>query len=51
MFAVVSGPIDAESVRAAVVHRGAGAVVVFHGTVRDRTKRRATPWKVSTAPS
>jgi molybdopterin synthase catalytic subunit len=41
MFAVVSGPIDAEAVRAAVLSPAAGAVVVFHGTVRDRTRRRA----------
>lgn len=38
MFDVVDGPIDPGPVRAAVATPGAGAVVVFHGTVRDRTK-------------
>jgi molybdopterin synthase catalytic subunit len=40
MFALSDGPIDAEAVRAAVASPAAGAVVVFHGTVRDRTRRR-----------
>lgn len=39
-FLVVEGPIDAEAVRAAVAHVDAGAVVVFHGTVRTRTADR-----------
>jgi molybdopterin synthase catalytic subunit len=40
MFAVVSGPIDGDAVRRAVEAPGAGAVVLFHGTVRDRTRER-----------
>jgi molybdopterin synthase catalytic subunit len=43
MFDVVQGPIDAEAVRRAVAEpsaRKAGAVVVFHGTVRDETRGR-----------
>jgi molybdopterin synthase catalytic subunit len=39
-FQVVEGPIDAEAVRREVERPGCGAVVVFHGTVRDRTGRR-----------
>jgi molybdopterin synthase catalytic subunit len=41
VFALTDRPIDAEAVRAAVVTPKAGAVVVFHGTVRNRTKKRA----------
>lgn len=40
MFALTTGPIDADAVRAAVTTKAAGAVVVFHGTVRERTKDR-----------
>jgi molybdopterin synthase catalytic subunit len=39
-FLLTDGPIDAEAVRLAVARDDAGAVVVFHGTVRDRTKGR-----------
>ena len=39
-FHIVEGPIDADAVRAAVEDPGCGAVVVFHGTVRDRTDDR-----------
>lgn len=39
-FRIVSEPIDADAVRAAVEDPGCGAVVVFHGTVRDRTGDR-----------
>ena len=37
MFAVVDHAIDAEAVRRAVEGGRNGAVVVFHGTVRDHT--------------
>ncbi len=40
MFRVTPGPIDADEVRRAVATTGAGAVVVFHGTVRDATEGR-----------
>ena len=39
-FRIVEQPIDPEAVRAAVVHPSCGAVVVFHGTVRNRTGER-----------
>jgi molybdopterin synthase catalytic subunit len=39
-FSLTDGPIDADAVRRAVASPEAGAVVVFHGTVRDRTKGR-----------
>lgn len=39
-FHVVEGPIDADGVRARVEHPHAGAVIVFHGTVRTRTADR-----------
>lgn len=39
-FAITDGPIDAEAVRAAVLGPESGAVVVFHGTVRERTLDR-----------
>ena len=43
MFAVVDHPIDADVVRLAVESGRNGAVVVFHGTVRDHTgERRVT---------
>jgi len=43
LFRVVAAPIDADAVRRAVEDPGCGAVVVFHGTVRDRTgERRVT---------
>jgi molybdopterin synthase catalytic subunit len=38
VYALVNGPIDADAVRAAVSTPSAGAVVLFHGTVRDRTR-------------
>ena len=44
MLALTEGPIDGEAVRRAVATTAAGAVVVFHGTVRDRTKGRAVRW-------
>jgi len=44
MFGITRGPIDAEAVREAVAAAGAGAVVVFHGTVRDRTGDRRVRW-------
>jgi molybdopterin synthase catalytic subunit len=43
VFDVVEAAIDAEAVRRAVAEpsaRAAGAVVVFHGTVRERTGAR-----------
>lgn len=39
-FRVVSGPIDAEALRRAVASNASGAVVLFFGTVRDRTADR-----------
>jgi molybdopterin synthase catalytic subunit len=39
-FTVTRGPIEAERLRRMVSAPGAGAVVVFHGTVRDRTRDR-----------
>ena len=39
-FAIQREPIDADAVRAAVAGPGCGAVVVFHGTVRNRTGER-----------
>ena len=41
MYRVVSEPIDAEAVRRAVEGPENGAVVVFFGTVRNRTGDRA----------
>ena len=42
-FAITREPIAAEAVRAAVLGPESGAVVVFHGAVRDRTlDRRVT---------
>jgi molybdopterin synthase catalytic subunit len=40
VFAVVERPIDPDAVRRAVEGPENGAVVVFHGTVRDRTADR-----------
>ena len=40
MIALTEAPIDDAAVRRAVEGRAAGAVVVFHGTVRDATKGR-----------
>ena len=40
MFRVVEHPIDADAVRRAVEGPANGAVVVFHGTVRDHTEAR-----------
>lgn len=40
MFALTDAPIDDAAVRRAVETPAAGAVVVFHGTVRDATKGR-----------
>jgi len=40
VFDLVAGPIDAEAVRRAVEGPESGAVVVFHGTVRDHTAGR-----------
>jgi molybdopterin synthase catalytic subunit len=40
VLAITEAAIDAEAVRRAVEASGAGAVVVFHGTVRDRTRGR-----------
>ena len=39
-FAITRDPIDADSVRRTVVGPSCGAVVVFHGTVRNRTGER-----------
>ena len=41
-FRLTDGPIDAEEVRRAVASTSgdAGAIVLFHGTVRNRTKGR-----------
>jgi len=38
--ALVDGPIDSGATTAAVARHGAGAVVVFHGTVRDHHRER-----------
>ena len=43
-FSVSRDPIDVERLRRAVAASGAGAVVVFHGTVRDRTHGRKVLW-------
>lgn len=39
-FRIVTEPIDADAVRAAVEAPSCGAVVVFHGTVRNKTADR-----------
>lgn len=41
MFTVSDAPIDAEALRRHVASPSAGAVVVFHGTVRGSTRGRA----------
>ena len=52
MLALTEGPIDAESVRRAVAVPAAGAVVVFHGTVRERTRdRRVTHLEYEAYPA
>ncbi len=40
MFSVVGAPLNEALVRQAVEHPACGAVVVFHGTVRDHTAER-----------
>ena len=40
MLSLTESPIDAEAVRGAVAGPDSGAVVVFHGTVRNRTRGR-----------
>jgi molybdopterin synthase catalytic subunit len=37
--AILSGPLSVDACIAAVQHRGAGAIVVMLGTVRDHTKK------------
>lgn len=39
-FTITADPIDAERVRAAVLGEGNGAVIVFHGSVRNKTADR-----------
>lgn len=52
MFALTQGPIDDVAVRRAVEARGAGAVVVFNGTVRDLTSdRRVTHLEYEAYPA
>lgn len=52
MFALTQGPIDDVAVRRAVEAPGAGAVVVFFGTVRDRTSdRRVTHLEYEAYPA
>lgn len=52
MFALTEGPIDDAPIRRAVDSRSAGAVVVFHGTVRDRTAdRRVTHLEYEAYPA
>lgn len=41
MFSLTESPIDADAVRKAVETDGAGAVVLFHGTVRDKTRGKS----------
>jgi molybdopterin synthase catalytic subunit len=41
VLSLTQAPIDAAAVHGAVAGPGSGAVVVFHGTVRNRTKGRA----------
>jgi len=40
VISIVRGPIDAEALRESVRGPGNGAVLVFHGTVRDHTRDR-----------
>ena len=52
MFALTESPIDDVPIRRSVEARGAGAVVVFHGTVRDRTAdRRVTHLEYEAYPA
>lgn len=52
MLALTEAPIDADAVRRAVAGPSAGAVVVFHGTVRDRTgARRVTHLEYEAYPA
>jgi molybdopterin synthase catalytic subunit len=52
VLALTEAPIDAEAVRRAVAGPAAGAVVVFHGTVRDATKgRRVTHLEYEAYPA
>ncbi len=41
MFHITTEAIDADVLRQAVEHPGCGAVIVFHGTVRNRTGERS----------
>jgi len=51
-FSIVSHPIDASTVLGAVSRPDSGAVVIFHGTVRDRTgERRVTHLEYEAYPS
>jgi molybdopterin synthase catalytic subunit len=40
LLSLTESPIDADAVRGAVAGPDSGAVVVFHGTVRNRTRGR-----------
>jgi molybdopterin synthase catalytic subunit len=52
VFALTESEIDAEAVRASVATHAAGAVVVFHGTVRERTAgRRVTALEYEAYPA
>ena len=52
MLALTEAPIDADAVRRAVAAPAAGAVVVFHGTVRDHTAgRRVTHLEYEAYPA
>jgi molybdopterin synthase catalytic subunit len=44
MLSLTEAEIDADAVRGAVAGPASGAVVVFHGTVRDATKGRRVLW-------
>lgn len=44
MFQLTRAVIDPRRVEAAVTHPGAGAVVTFHGIVRDNNLGRAVQW-------
>ncbi len=44
MIGLTDGPIDPRAVETAVAHPGAGAVVTFHGIVRDHNLGRAVQW-------
>jgi molybdopterin synthase catalytic subunit len=52
VLALTEAPIDADAVARAVAGPSAGAVVVFHGTVRDRTgARRVTHLEYEAYPA